>query len=142
MTDEEKKYIETGKRLLKKTPMLSRILQYYVKEVNEYSEEEVRSFINNISLSDSLIVKQEGPKLKYDVKCDLDIPHKGRVKVYIYIYTREEIEDIDFLTTINKLIVLLDLMDSHEDDGYEVLSNYSIWIIKSKEGLPERVIVC
>ncbi len=70
-------HLEFCRRALTETLILARVAKSCVED------------------SISIIVKKDGPKFKNDLKFDIDIPHKGRIKVY-------NIDDLEFVISTNK----------------------------------------
>lgn len=133
MNKEEKLRFEFCKDIFTKTPILGDLIKKFVEEVEEYNGDEILHFLNDITVNESL-VKITEPKTNYDVKCNLDIPNLGRIKIFVYVYFRQENDDLELMMLANRRKIQRELVQSNEDDGYHVLRIYPIWLTMKKEG--------
>lgn len=131
MTEFEKHYYKTWETLMKNPLSLAEFTKLNVKEFNKYSNKELASFIHDITIHDTN-ERYKKPKSTYDLSCNLDIPDKGRLKVFIFIYVMEKEDDINFLTFINQCILQKELINSNEDEGYNVIGFFPIWIVDNQ----------
>lgn len=119
--------------LMDERMFIANVAKSLVKEVSEYSCEEIKDFIHDIIINDYRNTLWRDIKLNYDLKCNIDIPNKGRVKFYIYSYKENETDNIPILISVNEFYLLLEINESEEDLGYNVLNIYPIWIVQSKD---------
>lgn len=124
MTEFEKHYYKTWETIIVKPKVLARVIKQCLPHVKEFSEKEVSEFIHDIVLNDCK-ERYYRPKLTYDFKCNVDLPNRGQLKIFIYIYLKEEGEDITFLNQLNecKLIKEVDISDDN------IIGICPIWIV-------------
>jgi hypothetical protein len=99
-TDDLKKlYDDACKKLLSDSQILTRILKYIVKEANDYSLEEIESFIRRVSIDEVMLnpgrrietlnnessIKDEG-NARFDVYFYVDIPKVNNMFVNLRMY--------------------------------------------------------
>lgn len=124
-------FSEFCENIMNEKSLLTNIASSYVEEVNEYSKEKILDFIHDIDICNPIVFDNKKIKFNFDLKCNLDIPHKGRIKLIIYLYNEKENDDINILTLINELQSLLDIWDINEDKQYNILKVYSFWVIQT-----------
>lgn len=131
MTEFKKHYYKAWISIMKDPAAIVDLFKLKVKEFDKYSHEELTSFIHDITVHNTN-ERYKKTKSTYDLSCNLDIPNEGRLKVFIFIYVMEEEDDINFLTFINQCILQKVLSNSNEDEGYNVIGFFPIWIIDNQ----------
>lgn len=131
MTEFEKHYYKGWISTMQDPAAIADIIKLKVKEFDKYSHEELTSFIHDITVHNTN-ERYKKPKSTYDLSCNLDIPDEGRLKVFIFIYVMKEEDDINFLTFINQCILQKELSNSNEDEGYNVIGFFPIWIVDNQ----------
>lgn len=132
MKDKKISFNDDCEVLMDETTFLANVVKSIVKEVSEYSCEEIKDFIHDIVINDYQHTLCNEVKLNYDLKCNIDIPNKGRVKFYVYSYKENETDNIPVLLFVNGSFLLSEAASSDEDNGHKILNIYPIWIVQAK----------
>lgn len=133
MKDEKRSFNDECEHLMDETTFLANVVKSIVKEVSEYSCEEIKDFIHDVVINDYNDTLCREVKLNYDLKCNIDIPNKGRVKFYIYSYKENKTDNIPVLLFVNGSFLLSEVATSNEDEGHDILNIYPIWIVQAKD---------
>lgn len=131
MTEFEKQYYKSWISIMQDPAVIADLIKLKIKKFDKYTLEELTSFIHDITIHNTK-KRYQKPKSTYDLSCNLDIPDEGRLKVFIFIYVMEKEDDINFLTFINQCMLQKELNNSTEDEGYNVIGFFPIWIVDNQ----------
>lgn len=103
---------------------ITHILFHEIKELKDYSREEIVSFIkDDFEISDICFFRDKDDiRLPPDIKVTLTIPGKGIIKVLFYIFTCYKGDKYELPDSIEEY-------DRREKENPNVINVYSHWLI-------------